>query len=118
MLGSRLADWMFKSTKHMLTEVQVLAFFYGGRFAGGNTRTPFYHGRNFAEHEDVVIVTINYRVNIFGFPGGPDTQQNLGLQDQRYAIEWLQANVAAFGGQRFFLEGTNPTNAAQGTQLK
>jgi carboxylesterase type B len=41
----------------------------------------------------------SYRVGIFGFPGGPGLpSQNLGLLDQRLAIEWIQENIQAFGG--------------------
>jgi carboxylesterase type B len=48
-----------------------------------------------------IVVTINYRVNIFGFPGaGGLEQQNLGILDQRMALEWVYANIEAFGGDR------------------
>jgi cholinesterase len=67
-------------------------------FAGGNTNTPFSNGQYFAEAEDVVFVSVNYRVNVFGFPGAPGADTNLGLRDQRLAVEWLHANIAAFGG--------------------
>ncbi|KAJ7863965.1 cholinesterase, partial [Mycena olivaceomarginata] len=40
----------------------------------------------------------NYRTNIFGFPGAPNVTQNLGLLDQRLALEWIRTNVAAFSG--------------------
>jgi cholinesterase len=40
----------------------------------------------------------SYRLNIFGFPGNPDAQDNLGLLDQRLAIEWVRENIQAFGG--------------------
>ena len=46
----------------------------------------------------MVVVTVNYRNNIFGFPGAPNVTQNAGLRDQRLAVEWLAVNVAAFGG--------------------
>jgi cholinesterase len=67
-------------------------------FAGGNTNTPFSNGQHFAEAEDVIFVSVNYRVNVFGFPGAPGADTNLGLRDQRLAVEWLYANIAAFGG--------------------
>ncbi len=44
------------------------------------------------------MVTVNYRINIFGFPGAPGHTQNSGMRDQRLAIEWLYKNVAGFGG--------------------
>jgi carboxylesterase type B len=43
-------------------------------------------------------VTVNYRLNIFGFPGAPGETQNLGLRDQRAAVEWLRDNISGFGG--------------------
>lgn len=67
-------------------------------FAGGNTNTPFSNGQYLANNEDIVVVTVNYRVNVFGFPGGPGADTNLGLRDQRLAVEWVQQNIAAFGG--------------------
>lgn len=64
----------------------------------GETNTPFYNGQYFADAEDVVVVTLNYRLNIFGFPGAPDAPKNVGLLDQRLAVEWVRDNIRAFGG--------------------
>lgn len=45
------------------------------------------------------VANSNYRVNFFGFPGAPFLEDiNLGLLDQRLAIEWVRDNIAAFGG--------------------
>ncbi|KAK5995384.1 Para-nitrobenzyl esterase-like protein [Cladobotryum mycophilum] len=76
----------------------VLVFFYGGRFTIGNTDTPFYNGKYFADAQDIVVVTVNYRLNFFGFPGIPGQPQNLGLRDQRAAVEWVRDNIQRFGG--------------------
>lgn len=76
----------------------VLVFFHGGRFALGNTNSPFYDGQVLAGEENVVVVTVTYRLNIFGFPGGPETAQNLGLRDQRMAVQWVRDNISNFGG--------------------
>ncbi|KAH7007539.1 Alpha/Beta hydrolase protein [Ilyonectria destructans] len=76
----------------------VLVFFYGGRFAIGNTNSPFYNGKYFADAEDIVVVTVNYRINIFGFPGAPGETANLGLRDQRAAVQWVRDNIWRFGG--------------------
>jgi carboxylesterase type B len=50
----------------------------------------------------VIYVSINYRLAGFGFLGGKeilaDGSANLGLQDQRMALEWVSDNIAAFGG--------------------
>ena len=45
-----------------------------------------------------ILTNNSYRINIFGFPGLPGMDQNLGLLDQRLAIEWVSKNIAAFGG--------------------
>jgi hypothetical protein len=41
---------------------------------------------------------LTYRLNVFGFPGAPGNLQNLGLRDQRRAVEWVHQNIANFGG--------------------
>ena len=54
-----------------------------------------------------MLTAISYRLNIFGFPGNPTTPANLGLLDQRMAVEWIRDNIAGFGGdpQRITLFG-------------
>ncbi|KAF2006797.1 acetylcholinesterase [Amniculicola lignicola CBS 123094] len=66
-------------------------------FAGGNTNGPFANGQYLANAEDIIIVSVNYRVNVFGFSGTSGADTNPGLRDQRLAVEWLQKNIAAFG---------------------
>jgi cholinesterase len=41
---------------------------------------------------------VQYRLNIFGFPGTPNGPKNVALEDQRLAVEWVRDNIAAFGG--------------------
>ena len=67
-------------------------------YTTGSTNTPFYNGQYLASNEEVVVVTVNFRLNIFGFPGAPNNTQNLGFLDQRLAIEWVRDNIRAFGG--------------------
>lgn len=55
------------------------------------------------DNDDLLLVTINYRLNIFGFPAAPQlantTQsQNFGFLDVQAAILWVHENIAAFGG--------------------
>lgn len=61
-----------------------------------------YNGNNFVrDQEDLIIVSINYRVSIYGFPAGSGAgpyDLNPGLQDQRMAVEWVYNNIRNFGG--------------------
>ncbi|KAF3479459.1 carboxylesterase [Arthroderma uncinatum] len=76
----------------------VLLWIHGGRFAVGSTNSLFYQGQYIADQEDVIVVSMNYRLTVFGFPGAPGSPQNLGLLDQRMGIEWVRDNIAGFGG--------------------
>ncbi|KAJ5714725.1 Carboxylesterase type B [Penicillium malachiteum] len=76
----------------------VLLWIHGGRFVITSAESPFYDGQALASKHDVIVVTINYRLNIFGFSGAPGLPQNVGLLDQRMAVEWVHRNIQAFGG--------------------
>ncbi|KAM0324793.1 hypothetical protein ACHAQA_007759 [Verticillium albo-atrum] len=80
----------------------VYIWSFGGAFGEGGGSVPLYNPTKFVEQVgDIVVVTWNYRLNIFGFPNTPALEedgQNLGIRDQRAALEWLQNNIAAFGG--------------------
>ncbi|RAR00095.1 alpha beta-hydrolase [Stemphylium lycopersici] len=79
----------------------VLFWIYGGSLKFGNAGQDIYDGSTFAAYEDVIVVTANYRTNVFGFPASPElplTERNLGFLDQRFALEWVQRNIHAFGG--------------------
>lgn len=56
------------------------------------------NGQYLAKAEDLIVVTVNYRTGIFGFPGAPDISPNLGIKDQRVAVEWIRDNIRGFGG--------------------
>ncbi|KAL8748564.1 MAG: hypothetical protein Q9184_007216 [Pyrenodesmia sp. 2 TL-2023] len=64
----------------------------------GSSNTPYYNGQYLADSQDVVVVTLNFRINVFGFSGAPNTAQNVGLLDQRLAVEWIRDNIRNFGG--------------------
>ncbi|KAJ7648710.1 Carboxylesterase [Mycena polygramma] len=79
----------------------VLFWLFGGGFIFGTGSLPLYDGTSLATNQDIVVVTINYRTNIFGFPGSSDlplTENNLGFLDQELALQWVQQNIAQFGG--------------------
>ncbi|KAB8235658.1 Alpha/Beta hydrolase protein [Aspergillus alliaceus] len=92
----------------------VLVHFHGGRWTSGTTNTPYYDGANLASTEDIIVVTATYRMNVFGFPGIPGKQSNLGLLDQRKAVEWVRDNIKAFGGDpdRITMSGQSCGSAA------
>lgn len=74
-----------------------------------------YNGSTFAAEQDIIVVNLNYRLGIFGFPANPTVpQKNLGLLDQRMAVEWVRDNIAAFGGdpQRMVLAGQSAGSAS------
>jgi carboxylesterase type B len=83
-------------------EKAVMVWLFGGALQFGSASVPTYDGTSFAANQDVVMVGINYRTNVFGFPGPvpglPKQQQNLGFLDQRMALDWVQKNIAKFGG--------------------
>lgn len=84
----------------------VMVFFHGGAYGWGGTTDPMYNGQNFAKaHDDVILVTCNYRLGLMAFPdfskieGGEDyTDINLALRDQIAALQWIKKNIAEFGG--------------------
>lgn len=75
----------------------VMVWIHGGMFMNGSGSVPGYRGASFAR-DGVVCVTINYRLGAEGFLFLGDGTANLGLLDQIAALEWVQANIAAFGG--------------------
>ncbi|KAF9257592.1 alpha/beta-hydrolase [Marasmius fiardii PR-910] len=83
------------------TKRPVLFWIYGGDLIFGTGSLPMYDGTSIASNQDVVVVTINYRTNIFGFPSSPDLPlkgNNLGFLDQDLALAWVQLNINKFGG--------------------
>ena len=82
----------------------VMVWIHGGSFTRGSGSIDNYNGASFAR-DGVVLVTINYRLGIFGYLAHPELSQersgtsgNYGLQDQIAALQWVRDNIAAFGG--------------------
>ncbi len=81
----------------------VLLWMYGGGNVEGSASVPVYDGENLAK-KGLVVVTINYRLGVFGFFTHPaltkesDTSGNYGILDQVAALQWVRDNIAAFGG--------------------
>ena len=75
----------------------VLVWIHGGSFMNGSGSVGAYNGAAFAR-DGVVCVTINYRLSAEGFLFLGDGIANLGLLDQLAALQWVQRNISAFGG--------------------
>jgi para-nitrobenzyl esterase len=82
----------------------VMVWIYGGGFAAGATSSATYDGTRLAE-KGVVLVSVSYRVGPFGFLAHPELSREsgkgsgaYGLQDMIAGLEWVKANIAAFGG--------------------
>src|SRR4051812_5523062 len=75
----------------------VMVWIHGGAFVNGSGAVPTYDGSAFAR-DGVVLVTVNYRLGAEGFLWLEDGINNRGLLDQLAALEWVQENIAAFGG--------------------
>lgn len=83
------------------SKLPVVIFTTGGADVTGGTDIPTQLPSNWVHNTGKhVVVTINYRVNIFGFPNarGLNGSTNFAEQDQRAAVEWVHENIAAFGG--------------------
>ncbi|MEU6351455.1 carboxylesterase family protein [Streptomyces sp. NPDC047072] len=75
----------------------VLVWIHGGGFLAGSPASPWYDGRSFAR-AGVVTVTVGYRLGVDGFAVLDGVPRNLGLRDVLLALDWVQENIAAFGG--------------------
>lgn len=86
-------------------ELPVLVYIPGGAFAEGSGSVPIYDGTNLAA-TGLVVVTINYRLGVFGFLATPElaaeskhhSAGDYGLLDQMAALQWVKRNIGAFGG--------------------
>jgi para-nitrobenzyl esterase len=86
------------------SKLPVMLWIHGGGFAGGSGDEPRHNG-DFLPLKGVVLVTINYRLGVFGFlvtaelaKEGNGAAGNYGLMDMIAALKWVKANVGAFGG--------------------
>ena len=83
----------------------VMVWFHGGGYAVGGGSAPWYDGQNLADRHGVVVVTVNHRLNVFGFLyldelAGADFagSGNAGMLDCVAALKWVHGEIARFGG--------------------
>lgn len=87
-------------------DAPVFVWIHGGALTTGSSSEAMYDGARMAASQGVVVVSINYRVGVLGYLAHPELSAesrrsisgNYGLLDQIAALEWIQANIAAFGG--------------------
>lgn len=87
------------------TNRPVLVWLHGGGFFGGSSfEFPSYDGRNLADHGDVVVVSVNHRLNVLGFLNLSrfheryEDSANVGMLDVIAALRWVRDNIGQFGG--------------------
>lgn len=107
-------------------DLPVLLYFYGGGNVAGDASEPRYDGESMAK-KGMVVVTTNYRLNIFGFLAHPDLSAeasykasgNYGVLDQQAAIAWVHKNIAAFGGnpEKITIAGESAGSIAVSVQM-
>lgn len=83
-------------------KLPVFMWIHGGALQWGNSSEMEFDGERLARR-GIVVVTINYRLNVFGFLAHPDMldgngDMNVGNLDQQFALKWLKENIQAFGG--------------------
>mmetsp|Transcript_12565 Transcript_12565/g.24567 ORF Transcript_12565/g.24567 Transcript_12565/m.24567 type:complete len:760 (-) Transcript_12565:67-2346(-) len=91
-------------TMDVLQKLPIMFFIYGGSFQSGDSAGyGIYDGSSLAANQNVIVVTSNYRLGPEGFLAHPSMlaaggQYNLGLLDQRTAMQWVSHHISAFGG--------------------
>jgi para-nitrobenzyl esterase len=86
-------------------KLPVMVWLHGGGYTLGSAGSPIYDGSNLARQGDVILVSVNHRLNIFGFSFLETTDErfaaagNAGLLDIVEALRWVRNNIAAFGVQ-------------------
>ncbi|MEJ6011535.1 carboxylesterase/lipase family protein [Novosphingobium aquae] len=79
----------------------VMVYIHGGAYSSGSVTDPLNHGAKLAAGGDVVVVTVNHRLNALGYLYLPDrfpSSGNNGQLDLICALQWVQRNIASFGG--------------------
>lgn len=92
-------------TKELTGRKPVMVWLHGGGFSTGSGSSSWYDGVNLATKQDVVVVTINHRLNVFGYlylddvsKGAYTDSATAGMFDCILALQWVKDNIARFGG--------------------
>jgi para-nitrobenzyl esterase len=86
-------------TPAMTGKRPVMVFIHGGGFVTGGGELPWHDGDKLAAEQDVVVVSVTYRLGVFGYLQFPSSSgSSLAMADQVAALQWIQTHIAAFGG--------------------
>lgn len=90
---------LFSADAKSDNKLAVMFWIFGGGFFDG-TGNDDIHGPDFLMEQNVILVTINYRVGVFGFLslGTPEYSGNMALKDQQLALKWIHENIGQFHG--------------------
>ncbi|XP_065347264.1 esterase E4-like [Cloeon dipterum] len=88
---------VLRKGENITGSLPVLVYFHGGGWLCGSAGT---YGPDYLMDQDIVLVTPNYRLGVFGFLSTEDKTcpGNFGMKDQVAALKWVQTNIGAFGG--------------------
>lgn len=101
--GGDSEDCLYLNVYAPLTQTNaslpVFIYIPGGGFTSGGANSLYKIPDKWVDRTQAfVAITINYRLNVFGYPNSKAAHQNVGLLDQRLVVEWARDNIAAFGG--------------------
>lgn len=95
---------VWTAAKSVKDKLPVMVWIHGGAFVGGMTGTPMFDGTRFAQ-KGVVLVSVAYRLGVFGFMAHPELSREsgkgsgtYGLMDMIAGLQWIKKNIARFGG--------------------
>lgn len=107
-------------------KLPVLVYFFGGGFMAGDGSEPRYDGESMAR-KGIVAITVSYRLGVYGFLAHPELTQespnrasgNYTVMDHTAALQWVQKNIAAFGGdpKRVTIAGESAGSIAVSAQM-
>jgi para-nitrobenzyl esterase len=84
---------VFTPNQNANSKLPVIVFIHGGGLDSDTAVNPLYNGKAIVERSNVIFVTMNYRLGIFGFLGGHGGEVNVGLLDQQLAMQWVHQNI-------------------------
>lgn len=100
-LGSEDCLYLNVWSREGVVNAPVMFFIHGGGNVQGSTASPLYDGARIAREEDVVVVTVQYRLGALGYlvhPALGDPAGNYGIRDLVTALHWVRDNIGVFGG--------------------